>query len=90
MVALTKAERLRLGYTEDESLLRSGELRYSIVSEVAGQAAIVGTKKVIGLLQEVGTGRIPSRPFIGPACERKIDPLMDAIGLAISIGFKAN
>lgn len=90
LAASTKAERVRLGYIEDEPLLRSGQLRDSIESEVVGLAAIIGTKSEIGLWQEVGTDHIPPRPFIGPAYVRKIDPLMDAIGLFITIGFKAN
>jgi phage gpG-like protein len=83
----TKADRIRSGYTEDDPLLRSGELRDSIESEVVGLAAIVGTKKEIGLWQEVGTSHIPPRPFIGPAYVRLIDPLMDSIGLAVHDGF---
>ncbi|TXL80223.1 hypothetical protein D9O29_05745 [Pantoea vagans] len=84
----TKADRVRQGYSEDEPLLRSGELRDSIESEVVGLAAIVGTKSEIGLWQEVGTSHIQPRPFIGPAYVRKIDPLMDAIGISLSRGFK--
>ncbi|KJH60941.1 hypothetical protein UF13_09150 [Pantoea agglomerans] len=86
----TKAERVRRGYSEDEPLLRSGELRESIQSEVVGLAAIVGTKSEIGLWQEVGASNIPPRPFIGPAYVRKIDPLMEVIDLAFSKGFRAN
>ncbi|MCJ7926441.1 MAG: hypothetical protein MUW55_11010 [Pantoea vagans] len=85
----TKTARMRSGYSADEPLLRSGGLRYTIESEVIGLAAIVGTKSEIGLWQEVGTDRVPPRPFIGPAYVRKIDPLMESIGLAISRGFKA-
>ncbi|MET3815450.1 phage gpG-like protein [Pantoea sp. UYEF8] len=88
LAASTKAERVRLGYTEDEPLLRSGQLRDSIESEVAGLAAIVGTKSELGLWQEVGTDRIPPRPFVGPAYVRKIDPLMESIYVVISRGFK--
>ncbi|WP_337021823.1 phage virion morphogenesis protein [Pantoea anthophila] len=84
----TKADRVRRGYSEDEPLLRSGELRDSIESEVVGLAAIVGTKSEIGLWQEVGTSHIPPRPFIGPAYVRKIDPLIEAIEGAFSSGFK--
>lgn len=84
----TKADRVRLGYSEDDPLLRSGELRDSIESEIVGLTAIVGTKSEIGLWQEVGTDRIPPRPFIGPAYVRKIDPLMESIGRAISGSFK--
>lgn len=85
----TKADRVSQGYTEDDPLLRSGELRDSIESEVVGLAAIVGTKSQIGFWQEVGTENIPPRPFIGSAYVRKIDPLMESIGRAISQGFKA-
>lgn len=84
----TKADRVRSGYTEDDPLERSGELKNSIESEVVGLAGIVGTKNEIGLWQEIGTDHIPPRPFIGPAYVRKIDPLMNAIGLAITKGFK--
>jgi phage gpG-like protein len=83
----TKADRVRRGYSEDEPLLRSGELRDSIQSEVMGLAAIVGTKSDIGLWQEVGTEHIPPRPFIGPVYLRKIDSLTELIGRAISRGF---
>ncbi|TPV31074.1 hypothetical protein [Pantoea anthophila] len=86
----TKADRVRRGYSEDEPLLRSGELRDSIESEVVGLAAVVGTKSLIGLWQEVGTDCIPPRPFIGPSYMRKIDPLMESIGRAISRSFKAH
>jgi len=85
----TKAERVRQGYSEDEPLLRSGELRDSIESEVVGLAAIVGTKSEIGFWQEVGTVSVPPRPFIGPAYVRKIDPLMDSIEIALGRSFKA-
>jgi len=84
----TKADRVRRGYSEDEPLLRSGELRDSIQSEVMGLEAIVGTKSDIGLWQEVGTSHIPPRSFIGPAYVRKIDPLLEAIGEAITNGIK--
>lgn len=89
LAVFTKADRVRQGYTEDEPLLRSGELRGSIESEVVGLAAIVGTKSDIGLWQEVGSDRIPPRPFIGPAYMRKVDLLMGSIGRAISQSFKA-
>ncbi|MBS0883326.1 hypothetical protein JK231_22290 [Pantoea sp. JGM49] len=84
----TKADRVRQGYTEDDPLLRSGELLDSIESEIIGLAAIVGTKSQIGFWQEVGTENMPPRPFIGPAYVRKIDPLMESIGRAIARGLK--
>ncbi len=85
----TQSGRSRLGYTPNDPLLRSGELRESIESEVVGLAAIVGTKDIKGLWQEVGTVHIPPRPFIGPAYVRKLDTLHEAIGVALYHSFKA-
>ncbi|WP_337037041.1 hypothetical protein [Pantoea agglomerans] len=85
----TKADRIRQGYSEDEPLFRSGELKDSIDSEIVGLAAIAGTKSEIGLWQEVGTASIPPRPFIGPAYVRKIDPLIEMVGWVISRSLKA-
>lgn len=83
----TKADRVRHGYTEDDPLLRSGELRDSIESEVVGLAAIVGTKSQIGLWQEIGTDRIPPRPFIGPAYLRNTNYMMDVTSGLINKSF---
>ncbi len=85
----TMNDRINQGYPADEPLLRSGELRDSIQHEVQGLAAIVGTKSPIGLWQEVGTDRIPPRPFIGPAYIRKIDGLLDEVGYCVMRSFKA-
>jgi len=84
----TQADRVRAGYTANDPLLRSGDLRESIESEVMGLAAIVGTKSEIGYWQEMGTTKMPPRPFIGPAYVRKIDNLMEAIGRAIGHSFE--
>ncbi len=84
----TMDQRVSAGYSADEPLLRSGELRDSIESEVVGLAAIVGTKSEIGFWQEMGTPKMPPRPFIGPAYVRKVDSLLDEVGLSIIHGFK--
>lgn len=84
----TQSGRTRLGYTPNDPLLRSGELRDSIESEVVGLAAIVGTKSEIGFWQEMGTSKMPPRPFIGPAYVRKLDSLHEAITVAIYHSFK--
>lgn len=63
----TKEDRLRLGYSENDPLLRSGELRESIEVEAYPHVAVVGSKMKIAAYQEFGTDRIPPRPFLGPA-----------------------
>lgn len=63
----TIADRINKGFTPNDPLLRSGELRDSITSQVHGDKAIVGSASDIALYQEVGTATIPPRPFLGPA-----------------------
>ncbi|TKI03580.1 hypothetical protein [Martelella alba] len=85
----TMDDRVNQGYNANEPLLRSGELRDSIQHEVMGLSAIVGTKSQIGYWQEVGTDKIPPRPFIGPAYIRKIDTLLDEVGYCVMRSFRA-
>jgi hypothetical protein len=85
----TKADRVRQGYSEDDPLERSGELRESIEHEVVGLAAIIGTKSKVGYWQEVGTPKMSPRSFMGPAYIRKLERLHEEIGRCIMRGFKA-
>jgi hypothetical protein len=67
--------KIELGYVNQISatdpLLRTGELRDSIGGEAEevgiGVRGIVGSTSDIAALQEMGTSRIPARPFLGPA-----------------------
>lgn len=63
----TEAEKARLGYPVDAPLLRTGEMRDSIVTEHFASEAIVGSKEKVAAYQEFGTETIPPRPFLGPA-----------------------
>lgn len=63
----TKIDRVQQGYPADDPLLRSGELRDSIENEVSRLEAVVGSKSDIAVYQELGTDKIPPRPFLGPA-----------------------
>lgn len=63
----TQADRERQGFTPNDPLLRSGDLLNSIEYEVHHNEAVVGSASDIALYQEVGTDRIPPRPFLGPA-----------------------
>ena len=65
----TKTQRENAGYTPNDPLLRSGELRDSITMRSSGNAAIIGTDKDTGLWMENGTETIPPRPYLGPAAE---------------------
>lgn len=63
----TVADRIAQGFTPDDPLLRTGELRDSIEAVVKGNEAVVGSTSEIAMYQELGTAKIPPRPFLGPA-----------------------
>lgn len=63
----TVDDRLRKGFTPDDPLLRTGDLRKSITTKVDGNVAGIGSESPIALYQEQGTSKIPPRPFLGPA-----------------------
>lgn len=80
----TVADRIQQGFTPDDPLLRTGELRDSIEVEAHGHEAVVGTADVIALYQEQGTSTIPPRPFLGPAAmhsKHKVGELAAAVAL---------
>ncbi len=77
----TKEDRMQQGYTENDPLLRSGELRDSIQHETGGLEAVIGSTSPIMAYQEFGTGTIPPRPVLGPASfknKRKIQGILGA------------
>jgi len=66
----TQAERVRLGYSANDPLLRSGELRDAVAVRVEENVVAVGVggdMAVIARAQEYGTAHIPPRPFLRPA-----------------------
>lgn len=78
----TQEDRERKGYSPDEPLLRTGDLRDSIQSEVKGLEGVAGSTSDIAPYQEYGTAKIPPRPFIGPAAFQNKEKIQALIGLA--------
>ena len=81
----TIEDRIRKGFTPEDPLLRTGEMRDSIEVEAHAHEAVVGTADVIALYQEQGTSTIPPRPFLGPAAlhsKEKVGALSAAIAMA--------
>lgn len=76
----TKADRVSQGFTENDPLLRSGELRDSIGHSVEGLEAVIGSTSEIAVYQEMGTSRIPPRPFLGTALANKHGQVVRIIG----------
>ena len=67
LAAETQAERARLGYAPNDPLLREGDLARSIEFTIKGNTGYVGSNDPVAEYQELGTARIPARPFLGPA-----------------------
>jgi HK97 gp10 family phage protein len=63
----TQEQRVALGFSANEPLLRTGKLRDSIGHVVEGNVGYVGTNDPIAPYQEFGTSKIPPRPFLGGA-----------------------
>jgi HK97 gp10 family phage protein len=84
----TKADRVTQGYTEDEPLLRSGELRDSISHEVSGNTAWVGSTSELAPLHEFGTSRMPPRPIFGTALYENINEVVQEVGLAATANIR--
>lgn len=76
----TKRQRAAQGWTENDPLLRSGELRESIEVSVEGNEAAIGSNSPIAAFLEFGTSRIPPRSFLGGAAFRKGEAAAQAIG----------
>lgn len=71
----TQDSRSKQGYTPNDPLDRSGELRDSIDMRAEGNGAIVGTPLEKGLWMENGTETIPPRPYLGPAAAEKAEKI---------------
>lgn len=82
----TKDDRLRAGYTEDDPLLRSGELRDSIGHETEGMTATIGSTSDVMIYHEFGTNRMPPRPVLGPALHRNKEVIEAILGGAVVAG----
>lgn len=68
----TKVERVYKGFTENEPLLRTGDLRDSISSVPTKTGFVVGSTSQIAVYEELGTTKIPPRSFLGLAMYRNI------------------
>lgn len=82
----TKEERVRLGYTENDPLLRSGETRDGIGHRVEELEAEIGSDSDILVYHEFGTANMPPRPVLGPALARNEEAIVNELGGAVVAG----
>lgn len=78
----TQDERERLGFTPNDPLLRTGDLKDSIGHEVDGMEAIIGSKSEVMVFHEFGTAKMPPRPVLGPAAARNKEAIENILGAA--------
>jgi phage gpG-like protein len=83
----TKLDRVRLGFTPNDPLLRTGDLRNSISREVHGIEAVVGSDSDVMVYQELGTRTIPPRSVLGLAASRKTQDVLKLVGESVQIAF---
>jgi phage gpG-like protein len=82
----TKADRVRQGFSENDPLLRTGEMRDSISHEVSGLEAVIGSDSDVMVWQELGTKTIPPRPVLGPAALLNEEKIKEILGKAAARG----
>jgi phage gpG-like protein len=78
----TQDDRVSKGYSANEPLLRTGELRASIEHVIEGNEGYVGTNDPVAAYHEFGTSRMPPRPFLSMAAivkEKAIHEMADRI-----------
>jgi hypothetical protein len=85
----TQEQRVALGFSANEPLLRTGELRDSIEHNVAEHehACYVGSNSPIAVYQELGTSRIPPRSFIGGASRAKEHEVHEELRRSVYLRF---
>lgn len=82
----TQAQRVRLGYPANEPLLRTGELRDSISYTVDGSVGYVFSTSPVAVWMELGTVRIPPRPFLAGAADAKRREVEEALQMGVVSG----
>lgn len=82
----TKEDRVSKGFSENDPLLRTGEMRDSIERQTAELETVVGSNSEILEYHEFGTSKMPPRPVLGPALVRNHDEIIDRLGGAVVRG----
>ncbi len=80
----TQAQRVSLGYSANEPLLRTGDLKDSITHNSDDKEAYVGTDNPIAKYQEFGTSKIPARPFLGGAIMQEEHRIPEIVHAALA------
>jgi hypothetical protein len=79
----TQSQREFLGFEPNDPLLRTGSMRDSVWYKVEHDQVTIGTDNQIAVWQELGTTRIPPRPFLEGALHQKTPEVLDVIGRTV-------
>lgn len=80
----TQSQRKSQGWSANDPLFRSGELRETIHhEEVSDNVEVIGSPDLIMHYQEFGTDKIPPRPVLGPAALSTGEAVTETVGIAI-------
>jgi phage gpG-like protein len=79
----TQIIRVKLGYSPDEPLLRTGDTRDSISYQVSDIEAVVGSTEETMIYHELGTKSEPPRPVFGPTAYQSKNKIVELIGKTV-------
>ena len=88
LAELTQEQRVALGFSANEPLLRTGELRDLIGHIVEGNVGYVGTNDPVAKYHEYGTAKIPPRPFLAGALAATEGEIPKIFGSAVSAAMR--
>ena len=93
--AARMAARVREGLSEppgaaghDEPWLQSGALRSSVGAQADGLQAAVGSSDPAAVPQELGTARMPARPFLAPVAAGMGEEVARAVGAQVAAALR--
>lgn len=66
----------------------TGRLIDSITSDIDGLKADIGPTVDYGIWNEIGTSRMPARPYMGPAADRRSGPFEEAMAQLAEDGLR--
>lgn len=77
------------GGEHDRPWLRSGNLRNSIGAQADGLNAVIGSSDPAAAPQEMGTSKMPARPFLAPVAASMGEEVARAVGEAVASAMRA-